>query len=114
MIETLYFINAIILSMYTKQHLFDKLESEMFSASNIYTDYIDALIYANLKLLGIKNVQKATNEYKQLINRYISDEIRDPNDIINILVDDKIKYFPRYCNGNCNKDCDNCLFKKNN
>ncbi len=111
MIEAVYLLNTIILSMATKQQLFDSLESEIFQAPNIYSDYINTLIVVNIRFMGFKKEKVALNKYKLLIEKYLSGEITEPNDLINILMDDKVMHISLYskeqCNI-CNRQCTEC------
>ncbi len=74
-------LNGIILSMVTKQEIFDKLKNEMFNI-DIFRTYINALIKINLELM---NLEGKTQTYHKLINDYLRGKIKDPDEIITLL-----------------------------
>ena len=71
-------LNVIILSMATKQKIFDELHSVLFNA-DIYRGYMDNLIQINLELM---NKPHKKSQYERLISSYIENESEDPNNII--------------------------------
>ena len=78
-------LNILILSMVSKQKVFNDLESDLFQA-NIYETYIEHLIEINLELLNF-NIEKE-DEYKRLIELYLEGEIEDPDQVIERLKTD--------------------------
>ena len=72
-------LNILILSMVSKQKVFNDLESDLFQA-NIYETYIEHLIEINLELLNLKKEKK--DEYKRLIGLYLEGEIEEPDQVI--------------------------------
>lgn len=76
--KTIKLLNTIILSMATKQEVLDKLESEVFNV-DIYRQYINSLMIANLELMDLKN---SRHKYKNLINKYLNGKIDNPDEII--------------------------------
>ncbi|MFW6023032.1 MAG: hypothetical protein ACOCQW_05945 [Halanaerobiaceae bacterium] len=84
------FLNSIILSMASKQKVFDGLKSNIFDI-NIYTGYIDLLIHANLQLIGKDSDDKVLN-YKLLIEQYLKDKI-ERKEVIENIKNDKSTYY---------------------
>ncbi|MDI3546855.1 MAG: hypothetical protein PWR10_507 [Halanaerobiales bacterium] len=76
--KTIKLLNTIILSMAAKQEVLDKLESKVFNV-DIYRQYINSLMIANLELMDLKN---SRHKYKNLINKYLNGKIDDPDEII--------------------------------
>lgn len=64
-------LNTIILSMASKQKIFDSMNSEIFKC-NIYSGYIELLVDLNLTLL---NKDEKYEEYISLINGYLEDKL---------------------------------------
>lgn len=76
--KTIKLLNTIILSMAAKQEVLDKLESKVFNV-DIYRQYINSLMIANLELMDLKN---SRHKYKNLINKYLNGKIDNPDEII--------------------------------
>lgn len=76
--KTIKLLNTIILSMAAKQEVLDKLESKVFDV-DIYRQYINSLMIANLELMDLKN---SRHKYKNLINKYLNGKIDNPDEII--------------------------------
>ena len=75
-------INMTILSMAVKQQVLDEMRSEIFEC-NIYREYIDYLIKANLMILGLEDYERI--KYLSLIDEYINGEIEEPDDVLLLL-----------------------------
>lgn len=76
----------LILSMASKQKVFNDLESELFQL-NAYTTFIEQLIQINLEVLDLKQEEKQ-DEYNRLIELYFEGEIDSPEQIIERLTTD--------------------------
>ncbi|MCK8824870.1 hypothetical protein [Fuchsiella alkaliacetigena] len=79
-------LNMLILSMASKQKVFNDLESELFQL-NAYTTFIEQLIQINLEVLDLKQEEKQ-DEYNRLIELYFEGEIDSPEQIIERLTTD--------------------------
>jgi len=68
--------------MSAKQIVLDKLKSGFFSV-DIYSRFIETLMFVNLRLLGLTEV--SISKYRNLINLYLYGAFQDPDEIIEIL-----------------------------